>query len=166
VTLVGTPTGFATTVDSRPNEDYIKVRSNGVMKKTLVTLAVTVVMLTSSLAAHAQASMRVEFSTTFSFYVGKTKLPAGSYVITQSQEDQSLFKIQSATSNRSVMITGRQSTKPTTDSTQVLFNRYGSTEYLGGVLTSTGTGITLDNGAPEQAAAAKGAPTPHTVAAK
>jgi hypothetical protein len=136
------------------------------MKKTLVTLVATFITLAGCLAAHAQASMRVEFSTTFSFYVGKTKLPAGSYVITQSQEDQSLFKIKSATSSKSVMITGRQSTKPTTDSTQVLFNRYGSSEYLGGVSTSTGTAIALDNGAPEQAEAKKGAPTPHTVAAK
>jgi hypothetical protein len=136
------------------------------MKKTLVTLAVTLVMLAGCLAAQAQASMRVEFSTTFSFYVGKTNLPAGSYVITQSQEDPSLFKVQSATSNRSVMITGRQSTKPTPASTEVLFNRYGSTEYIGGVLTATGTSIALDNGAPEQDEAKKGAPTPHTVAAK
>ena len=136
------------------------------MKKTLVTLAATLVTLAGCLAVQAQANFRVEFSTTFSFCVGKTKLPAGSYVITQSQEDQSLFKVQSATSSRSVMITGRQSTKPTTDSTQVLFNRYGSTEYIGGVQTSTGTAVTLDNGAPEKADAMKGAPTAHTVAAK
>ncbi len=136
------------------------------MKKTLVTLAAALVTLAGCVAAHAQASMRVEFSTTFSFYVGKTKLPAGSYVLTQSQEDQSLFKIQSATTSKSLMITGRQSTKPTGDSTQVLFNRYGSTEYLEGALTSTGTAITLDNGAPEKADAKKGAPTAHTVAGK
>ena len=136
------------------------------MKKTLVTLAATLITLAGCVAAHAQASMRVEFSTTFSFYVGKTKLPAGSYVITQSQEDQSLFRIRSATSSQSVAITGRQSTKSRTDSTQVLFNRYGSTEYIGGVMTATGTSIALDNGAPEQAEAKKGAPTPHTVAAK
>jgi hypothetical protein len=136
------------------------------MKKTLVTFAATLITLAGCVAAHAQASMRVEFSTTFSFYVGKTKLPAGSYVVTQSQEDQSLFKVQSATTSKKLMITGRQSTKPTSDSTQVLFNRYGSTEYLEGVLTSTGTAVALDNGAPEKADAQKGAPTAHSVPAK
>lgn len=136
------------------------------MKKTIVAFAAALITLAGCLAAQAQATFKVEFSTSFSFYAGKTKLPAGSYVITQSQVDQTLYTIQNTSTSHSVMAAGRQTSKTASGAPEIVFNRYGSTEYLEEVLTSAGNSIALDTGAPEKADAKKGAPQSHTVQGK
>lgn len=96
---------------------------------------------------------------------GGAKLPAGTYTIRQAQDDPNMFEIQNATGTHSALLEGRQSSKTTSGSPQITFNRYGTTEYLEGVVTS-GNSVDLETGVAEKAAAKKGSPQSHTVPAK
>ena len=48
----------------------------------------------------------------------------------------------------------------------MVFNQYGTTECLEGVLTSTGNSVDIETGPAEKIAAKKGSPQSHTVPAK
>jgi len=130
-----------------------------------LTFAAGVITLMTSLPSMAQA-LKVNFTTTFSFYAGGAKLPAGSYSLRATQEDPNIFELQNAAGTHSVMLEGRSSTKTTTGNPQVAFNKYGTTECLEGVLTSTGNSVDIETGPAEKLAAKKGSPQSHTVAAK
>jgi hypothetical protein len=101
-----------------------------------------------------------------SFYAGNAKLPPGTYTLRQMQEDAGFFTLENSTGTHSVLLEGRQSTKTTSGNPVMLFNRYGQTDYLEGVETSTGSSVDIEPGAAEKLAAKKTAPEPHTVAAK
>jgi hypothetical protein len=133
-------------------------------KIKLLTFAAGIITLMSCLPAMAQ--LKVEFTTSFGFYAGSAKLPAGTYTLRQQQNDPSAFEIQDASGKHSSIVQGRQSGKTTSGNPQLVFNRYGTTEYLEGVLTSTGNSVDLETGEPEKAAAKKGSPQPHTVPGK
>jgi hypothetical protein len=134
-------------------------------KINILTFAAGVITLMSCLPSMAQG-VKVTFSTPFSFYAGGAKLPPGTYTLRQQQDDPNLFEVQNAPGTHSVLIVGRSSTKTTSGSPQVVFNRYGTAEYLEGVLSSTGNSVDLETGAAEKVAAKKGSPQSHTVAAK
>jgi hypothetical protein len=136
------------------------------MRKTnILTLAAGVIALMSCLPTMAQ-SLNVTFTTPFSFYAGGAKLPPGTYTVRQHQEDPNIFEVQNASGTHSVLVEGRQSTKTTSGSPQVTFNRYGTTEYLEGVVTANANSVDLETGVAEKVAAKKGSPQSHTVAAK
>jgi hypothetical protein len=132
-------------------------------KINTLTFAAGIITLMSCLPAMAQ--IKVAFTTSFGFYAGSAKLPAGTYTIRQAQDDPNMFEIQNATGTHSALLEGRQSSKTTSGNPQITFNRYGTTEYLEGVVTS-GNSVDLETGAPEKAAAKKGSPQSHTVPAK
>jgi hypothetical protein len=134
-------------------------------KINILTFAAGVITLMSCLPSMAQG-VKVTFTTPFSFYAGGAKLPPGTYTLRQQQDDPNLFEVQNAPGTHSVLIVGRSSTKTTSGSPQVVFNRYGTAEYLEGVLSSTGNSVDLETGAAEKVAAKKGSPQSHTVAAK
>jgi hypothetical protein len=73
----------------------------------------------------------VDFTTSFPFYVGNAKMPAGSYRIIQSENDASILQIQSKDSGHSAFIdfipTHSAQRHPHSD---VTFHKYGDTEYL------------------------------------
>jgi hypothetical protein len=133
------------------------------MKK--IMFAVCVVTLMTCLPLMAQMT-KITFTTTFSFYAGGAKLPAGTYTLRQMQDEPSLFVIESASGPHSVMLEGRPSSKTTSGKPQVVFNRYGTTDYLEGVEASTGGSVDLETGVAEKAAAKKGSPQSHTLPAK
>ena len=56
------------------------------------------------------------------------------------------------------MLERRQSSRTTKANPEILFNRYGTTEYLEGVETSTGNSVDLETGTAEKVAAKKGSP--------
>jgi hypothetical protein len=64
------------------------------------------------------------------------------------------------------MLERRQSSRTTKANPEILFNRYGTTEYLEGVETSTGNSVDLETGTAEKVAAKKGSPQSHTVPGK
>ncbi len=133
------------------------------MKK--IMFAVCALTLMSCLPLMAQMT-KVTFTTSFSFYAGGAKLPAGSYTMRQMQDEPSLFVVENASGAHSVIVEGRPSSKTTSGNPQVVFNRYGTTDYLEGVQTSTGTSVDLETGVAEKAAAKKGSPQSHTLPAK
>ena len=71
-----------------------------------------------------------------------------------------------ALGTHSVLLDGRSSAKTSTGNPQVVFNKYGTTECLEGVLASTGNSVDIETGPAEKLAAKKGSPQSHTVAAK
>jgi hypothetical protein len=133
-------------------------------KIKMLTFAAGVFTLMSCLPAMAQ--LKVTFTTSFGFYAGGAKLPAGTYTLRQQQEDPNIFEIQNSAGTHSVLVDGRSSSKSTTGSPQVVFNRYGTTDCLESVLTSSGNSVDIETGPPEKLAAKKGSPQSHTVPAK
>jgi len=79
----------------------------------------------------AQIDNGVDFTTSFPFYAGNVKMPAGSYRITQSGVDTNILENQSIDSVHSAFldIIPTQSTEPHAQS-DVTFHKYGDTEYL------------------------------------
>jgi hypothetical protein len=133
-------------------------------KIKMLTFAAGVITLMSCLPAMAQ--VKVTFTTSFSFYAGGAKLPAGTYTVRQQQDDPNMFEIQNGAGTHSVLVEGRSSSKSSTGNPQIVFNRYGTTECMESILTSTGNSVDLETGPAEKLAAKKGSPQSHTVAAK
>ncbi len=75
-------------------------------KIKLLTFAAGIITLMSCLPAMAQ--LKVEFTTSFGFYAGSAKLPAGTYTLRQQQNDPSSFEIQDASGKHSSIVQGRQ----------------------------------------------------------
>jgi len=87
--------------------------------------------LLSVLPLTAQIVDGVNFTTSFPFYAGNAKMPAGSYKITQSDMDTSVLEIQSTDGVHSALVEfiPTQSAQPHPHS-DVTFHKYGDTEYL------------------------------------
>ena len=87
--------------------------------------------LLSVMPLTAQIVNGVDFTTSFPFYAGNAKMPAGSYKITQSDMDESILQIQSKDGVHSALIefipTHSAQPHPHSD---VTFHKYGDTEYL------------------------------------
>ena len=87
--------------------------------------------LLSVMPLAAQIVNGVDFTTSFPFYAGNAKMPAGSYKITQSDMDESILQIQSKDGVHSALIefipTNSAQPHPHSD---VTFHKYGDTEYL------------------------------------
>jgi hypothetical protein len=87
--------------------------------------------LLSVMPLTAQIVNGVDFTTSFPFYAGNAKMPAGSYKITQSDMDESILQIQSTDGVHSALIefipTHSAQPHPQSD---VTFHKYGDTEYL------------------------------------
>ena len=79
----------------------------------------------------AQIVNGVGFTTSFPFYAGNAKMPAGSYKITQSDMDESTLQILSTDGAHSALVEfiPTQSAQPHPHS-DVTFHKYGDTEYL------------------------------------
>jgi hypothetical protein len=102
--------------------------------KTSCKLAVMSGLMFQSFAAPATAQIinGVDFTTSFPFYAGNTKSPAGAYTITQPQgEDNTVLLIESKTGSHSAFLDNipTQAANPHPQS-DVTFNKYGTTDYL------------------------------------
>jgi hypothetical protein len=132
------------------------------VKKTSVLVGLTAIMaLSGGLRASAQTTFDFQMST--SFYAGNAKMPAGTYTIRQMDEDANIYTLQNGQGTHSVVLEGRQSSKASKGKPEILFNRYGTTDYLEAVETSTGSSIDIEGGAAEKLAAKKAKAQPHTV---
>jgi hypothetical protein len=114
----------------------------------------------------AMAQVKVTFTMSSSFYGGNAKLPPGTYTLRQMQDEPNLFTLENSTGTHSVLLEGRQSTKTTTGNPKILFNRYGQTDYLEAIETSTGNSVDIESSVAEKLVAKKSTPEPHTVPAK
>jgi hypothetical protein len=82
--------------------------------------------------AMAQIANGVDFTTSFPFYAGNAKMPAGAYTITQPpDEDNTVLLIQSKDGSHDAFldIAPTQAANPHAQ-TDISFNKYGGTEYL------------------------------------
>jgi hypothetical protein len=133
------------------------------MDKIAVRAFVIVVGLTLVSGFSALAQTAFNFKMTTSFYAGNAKMPAGTYTLTPMGEEEGLFRLQNSSGSHAVILEAQPSSKASTGSSKVLFNRYDNTDYLEGVETSTGNSIDIVPSAAERIAAKKGTPQPHTV---
>jgi hypothetical protein len=99
--------------------------------KTVLYMAVA--CLVSAIPASAQILNGLDFTTSFPFYVGNARMPAGSYKVTQSGMDNTILLIQSDNDNGShSAFIDFIPTESTTDhaNSDVTFRKYGNTDFL------------------------------------
>jgi hypothetical protein len=133
---------------------------------TRIKFAVGVLSVLSCLPVMGQSTFKVTFTTTFGFYAGSAKLPPGTYTLRSAQGEENLYNLQNSSGTHTVLLEGRPSSKTSSGGSQAVFNKYGTTDYLEGIETSTGNSVDLDTGVAEKVAAKKGSPQSHTVPAK
>jgi hypothetical protein len=123
------------------------------MKKiSVVMFAVGMMALMSSMPAMAQWA-NMTFTTSSSFYAGDAKLPAGTYTIRQMQDDPNSYTLQNSAGTHTVLLERRQSSKASTGKTDILFNKYFTTDCLETLETSAGTSVDFPSPAAENLAA-------------
>ena len=124
--------------------------------------------LLSVMPLAAQIVDGVEFTTSFPFYAGNAKMPAGSYKITQSDMDESILQIQSNDGVHSVLVefipTHSAQPHPHSD---VTFHKYGDTEYLNRIwVEGQQYGMKVDPTKAEMKTAANANVVEHSLSAK
>jgi hypothetical protein len=123
--------------------------------------------LLSVMPLAAQIVNGVDFTTSFPFYAGNAKMPAGSYKITQSDMDESILQIQSKDGVHSALIefipTHSGQPHPQSD---VTFHKYGDTEYLNRIwVAGQQYGMKVDPTKAETKAAASAKAVEHSLTA-
>jgi len=126
------------------------------------------VSLMLAMPALGQITNSLNFATTFPFYAGNAKLPAGAYKVTPATESTGLLLIESTDGHHSVFVecVTTNSEKPHAQ-TDVTFNKYGQTDFLNLLWVQGQTyGMLVAPTKFEQAAAKAGSPVRHSVPAK
>ena len=123
--------------------------------------------LLSVMPLAAQINNGVNFTTSFPFYAGNAKMPAGSYKITQSDMDESILQIQSNDGVHSALIefVPTHSAQPHPHS-DVTFHKYGDTEYVDRIwVQGQNYGMKVDPTKAETKAAANANVVEHSLSA-
>jgi hypothetical protein len=109
---------------------------------------VGIIALFSAIPLAAQITNSVKFTTPFTFYLGDTRMPGGSYVLIQPEDlNNAIVVVKSADGRRSAFIgvTPTQSLEPPRQS-RIIFEKYGDTLYFNRVLLDGDTyGIVADS---------------------
>jgi len=134
------------------------------MKKIIMFALASAMAAMGSLPALAQNEFT--FTTTSSFYAGNAKLPAGTYMLRQMQGEPNVQILQNKAGTHSVLLDSRQSAKTSNGKPEVVFNKYGTTDYLEGLVTSTGISLDFETTTAEKIAAKTATAQPHTLATK
>lgn len=132
--------------------------------KTVVMAAV--LAIGSALPVMAQIVNGVDFTTSFPFYAQNTRLPAGSYKISQPDNDDDTLLIQSIDGKYAVFVdfVPTQSEQPHSQS-DVTFHKYGNVDYLNRIwIVGQNYGMKVEATKTEKKAAAAQQATEHTVA--
>ena len=136
----------------------------------LLKLAGTSVLLYLAFAipAPTQINNTVNFTTSFPFYAGNTKLPAGSYKVSPASFNSSVLMIESANGGHSAFIeftsTQADAGHKTTD---VGFKKFGTTDFLDTIwVGGQNFGMQVEASKYEQSLAKSGPPTAHKVSGK
>jgi hypothetical protein len=111
-----------------------------------LAVRVGLLSLVSALPLAAEIGNGVDFTTAFAFYAGATKLPAGSYKITQPNMNNHVLEIASTDGTKSAFVnfTPTESVEPYGRSL-VTFHQYGGADYLDRVSIAGDTdGVMLD----------------------
>jgi hypothetical protein len=139
------------------------------MKNLLkVVVASGLLCLMFAMSASAQIVDGLTFTTTFAFYAGNTKLPAGSYKITASNLDESMLLIEDARGAHSAYLdfTPTQAASGHASS-DVTFKKYGNVDFLTSCwVRGQQFGMLMEPTKYEKKLAASGPPQEHSVPAK
>jgi hypothetical protein len=96
-----------------------------------LTVLMGAAFLLTAVPAMAQMNHMVKFDAPFAFYAGNVKMPAGSYTVTQSDDNLDILLLQSADHSQSTfvecMMVDANTAPP---DTEVSFNQYGKTDFL------------------------------------
>ena len=123
--------------------------------------------LLSVMPLAAQIDNGVDFKTSFPFYAGESKLPAGNYKVFQPDMDTDMLQIRNMDTLHSVFVDSMptESLQPHQQSA-VTFEKYGDTDYLNRVwIEGQNYGIKVDPSKVETEAAAGANATQHSTAA-
>jgi hypothetical protein len=132
--------------------------------KTFLKMGLLSVLSVMPLAA--QMDNGVDFKTSFPFYAGESKLPAGNYKMFQPDMNVHMLQIQNMDTLHSVFVDfmPTESLQPSNQSA-VTFEKYGDTDYLNRVrIAGEDYGIKVDPSKVETAAAADANATQHSTA--
>jgi hypothetical protein len=124
--------------------------------------------LLSVMPLAAQIDNGVDFTTSFPFYAGGAKLPAGQYKVTQPDANADLLMVESINGAHSVFVefVPTQSAQPHRRS-DVTFQKYGDTDYLNRVwIEGQNYGIKIAPSKVETDAAANANTGQHSTVAK
>jgi hypothetical protein len=138
--------------------------------KTLIRFAfgVALLFIGTVFPARAQIDNGLDFTTTFPFYVQNSKMPAGSYRVTQTDVDINSLLIQSTDGRYSAFL----EFMPTRSAeahrqTDVTFHKYGNVEYLDRLwVEGQRYGMKVDPTRAEKKAATTSGPVEHSIAGK
>jgi hypothetical protein len=129
--------------------------------------ASALICLCFMIPSQAQITNGVNFTTTFAFYAGNTKLPAGSYRITPATFSQSMLQIENTARTHSAFIEIVPTDSASHPTSDVTFNKYGGIDFLNRIwLGGQQYGMQLIPSNYEKKLAEGGAPQTHSVAAK
>jgi hypothetical protein len=137
--------------------------------KTLQRLAarMSMVWILSAIPALAQVDNRLTFQAPFAFYAGNAKLPAGSYTVTQADDNSELLLIESADGLHSVFVDySADDSDPAPARTEVTFNKYANTEFLSHLAIQGQSSMQVLPSRAEQRAAKTAASQKHSLSAK
>jgi hypothetical protein len=132
-----------------------------------LTVLMSILCLLSVIPAMAQINNRLTFQAPFTFYAGNAKLPAGSYTVTQPDDNADLLLIESADGSHSVFVeyvAGGSDTAPS--KTEVTFNKYANSEFLSRISVEGQNSMQVLASKAEQNAAKAAASEKHSLSAK
>jgi hypothetical protein len=139
------------------------------MKNLLKLVCASALMcLCFAIPGSAQISNGLAFTTTFTFYAGNTKLPAGSYTVHAVDFGSDTLVIEDSTGKHSAFI-DIEPTQSSSDhkSGDVTFNKYGGVDFLNRLwVGGQQYGMQVTPSKYEKKLAASGAPQTHSVPAK
>ena len=132
-----------------------------------LTVLMSVVFLLSAIPTVAQIDNSVTFEVPFAFYAGNAKMPAGSYTVTQPDDNAELLLIESADGSHSAFVEyapdGSDTPPP---KTEITFNKYANTDFLSGISVQGQTSMQIRASKAEQNAAKAAAAEKHSLSAK
>lgn len=132
---------------------------------TMFTAILLAMFSISARPSMAQIGTGEGFTTTFPFYVGNAKLPAGTYRIHQSGLDPDIITIDNDNKSISTLIDVMPSrAEKAHDHSEVTFRRYGETDFIHRIwISGAHTALVVEPTKYEKKLAAQGMPQEHSV---
>jgi hypothetical protein len=132
-----------------------------------LTVLMSMLFLLSAIPIMAQVDNRLTFQAPFAFYAGNAKLPAGSYTVTQPDDNADLLLIESADGAHSVFVEYVADGSDTAPSkTEVTFNKYANAEFLSRISVGGQNSMQILASKAERNAAKAAAAEKHSLSAK
>ena len=135
---------------------------------SILAIALLIMTMVCARETSAQVDNQTEFTASFEFYAGNTKLPAGKYVLSSTNDDLTVWELRSSDGKVAVMLEVHDVEAPADAAkSSVVFRKYENKAFLYQFFEAGNTsGFELNTSKPEQRVAKSGAaPTKHALAA-